>query len=199
MLFASGSSFLGGNGGHGGYNAACFNGSYSGSGGNGIVLDVASALLFDDVEHAGLVGAPGPGQCDQTGDRGFPRVGTGFTDLPGTSKHMISPTPVRESTTFQVTFAGAPGDNVALVVAQDADHILKLAWKGVFLVEPEHPLLSIPIGAIPASGTLTVNGSALDLGGLPSKLLHVQPVFVDAQGNHTIGTPSSVVDLSHLC
>jgi hypothetical protein len=197
-LFASNSSFLGGFGGAGGHNISCFPGTQSGDGGDGLDAFSSHVWLLADIARGGEAGPEGPGLCDYPGSPGFDRYGGTFTDLSGQAKRMVSPTPLRENAAFQLTFVGAAGDRVALVVADDPDYFVKLAWKGVWLVKTEHPLLSIPIGTIPPSGTLTVNGSALGLGGLPSRILHVQPVFVGTQGIHTIGTPSCVVTLSQL-
>jgi hypothetical protein len=198
VIFASGSSFIAGNGGQGGHTSDCFGQSWGGDGGNGIELFGASVVLLDDIEQAGQGGPGGPGNCDNPGDPGLPRAGFGFTDLSGASKHMTSPTPERENTVAQLTFSGTPGDQVALIVANDADYVLNLSWKGVVLVTTQHPLLTIPIGTIPSGGILPVSTGVLDLGGQPAKLLHVQPVFIDAQGHHTLGTPSSTVILSHV-
>jgi hypothetical protein len=197
-LFASGSTMLGGDGGGSGYGIP-FGGAYAGDGGDGIdLVNGSSAVLLDDIRQGGFGGPAGNGPESFGGYDGVAESGSTFTHLAGASKHMVSPTPVRENSSFQMTFTGASGERVALVVADEADHVLNLPWKGVMLVKAMHPLLSIPVGTIPAGGTLSVPWTALDLGGLPSKLLHVQPVFSDSQGHHTIGNASSVVILSHL-
>jgi len=199
-MFASGSVFQGGDGGGAGFGRA-FAETQAGDGGDGIrMFNSSSALLLDDIELGGHAGAHGDGVSfpGLDGQARAANSGSTFTDLAGAAKHFVSPTPVRENTVYSLTFTGTPGDRVALIVANEADYLLKLQWKGVWLVKLGHPLLSLPVGTIPPSGTLTVPWDALDLGGLPSKLLHSQPVFIDAQGNRTIGNASSVLILSDL-
>jgi hypothetical protein len=197
-LFASGSSFLGGDGGEAG--APSLGESDGGDGGDGIALASSStAILLQDIEQGGAAGPHNPAYpTSLDGLAGHARTGAGYTDLPGSQKRMHTVTPLRENEVFEMTFTGAPGEQVALIVANAADYTLKLSWKGVLLVQHGHPMLSIPVGTIPLGGTLTVQCAAMDLGGLPSRVLHLQPVFVDPQGNRTIGNPSSTVILSHL-
>jgi hypothetical protein len=196
-MFAAGSSFSGGNGGGGGYGIP-FADVYGGDGGDGISSTASRSWLLESATLPGIGGAPGVGDGSKSGDNGSPRSGATFIRLAGSWRRMHVPTPVREDASYQFTFTGLPGEQVALVVSNEASHVLDLPWKGVLLTKTMHPLLSIPMGTIPEGGTLSVSSTALDLGGLPSKLLHVQPVFIDSQGHHTLGNASSVVILSHL-
>jgi hypothetical protein len=197
-LFASGSSFIGGDGGEAG--APSLGESDGGNGGDGMQLSSAStAYLLQDIEQGGAAGPANPlYPTSLSGSPGHARTGGAFTDLPGTSRRMHSETPVRENTSIQLTFTGTPGEQVALVVANSANHTLELAWNGVLLVTVGQLLLSMPVGTIPQGGTLTVPWDVPDLGGLSSRVFHLQPVFRDAQGNRTLGNASSMVILSHL-
>jgi hypothetical protein len=197
-LFFSGSSCIGGNGGQAGPPAF---GAFGGDGGDGVHLSSGSVCyLLENVETGGAPGPASPLDPLNTspGEAGVARFGTMFIDFTGSSRRMNSPSPVRENTTFNLTFTGTPGEQVALVVSNEADYVFKLPWKGVFLVKALHPMLSVPVGTIPPGGTLTVPWGAPDLGGQPSKVLHTQPVFIDAQGHRTIGNSSVLVMLSHL-
>jgi hypothetical protein len=201
-VFASGSSFLGGNGGGAGWGKG-FSETWGGDGGNGISLAGNSiARLLDDVTVGGSGGAAGQGDGSNAGSGGFDRhaaSGSAFVDFAGSSKHMISPTPIRENKVVQLTFTGTQGDRVALLVSNDADQMFIPTWAGALLVKIDHPLWAIPVGTIPSGGMLQVPWAVGDLGGQSVKLLHSQPVFISAmQGHRKLGTVSSVVILSHL-
>jgi hypothetical protein len=198
LLFLSGTACTGGDGGQAGQPAF---GAFGGDGGDGIRLsNISTCYELESTQTAGAAGPASPFDPINTspGNRGVAREGTTFVDLTGSARRMQSPSPVRENTSYAMSFTGTPGEQVALLVSSAADRVLQLPWKGVLLLKAMHPSLSIPVGTIPPAGTLSVTWGAMDLGGLASKTLHVQPVFVDAQGHRTLGNASSTVILSHL-
>jgi len=201
-IFASGSEIAGGNGGGAGWGVG-FSETWGGDGGDGMRLTSNTiARLLDVVPTAGVGGPAGNGDGSYDGESGLERdaqSGSTFVDFAGSSKHMISPTPVRENSVVQLSFTGSPGDQIALLVSNDANQVLIPTWAGELLVKVNHPMWAIPVGTIPSSGTLQVPWAVGDLGGQSAKLLHSQPVFISAtQGHRKLGTPSSVVILSHL-
>jgi hypothetical protein len=201
-ILASGSSFVGGNGGGAGWGQG-FSETWGGDGGDGISLDGDSiARLLDDVTTPGFAGPEGEGDGSNGGNNGLARnatPGSLFLDVAGPSKHMLTVTPVRENSVITMTFTGTAGDRVALYFATDADQVWIPTWAGTLLLHVDHPAWAVPVGEIPASGTLQVPWGIADLGGLPSKLLHMQPVFVSAgPGHRKLGNASSMIILSHL-
>jgi hypothetical protein len=199
-LFASGCQFLAGNGGQGG--AGYFMAeAYGGDGGDGIRLEYGStAVLFDDVLVRGLGGAPGNGPESYGGADGnayFTDPGSMLTNLPGPSKHFVSPTPVRENTLATLTFIGMPGERVQLLICRTSGHHFDAMESGVLLLGS--PIRVVSMGVVPASSTLLVQFPVLALDpGVESTVLYMQARFMDQQGNTVLSGPSSMVILSHL-
>jgi hypothetical protein len=200
--FSSGSSMMAGNGGGGGYGAFAFNPTWGGDGGNGLHLEYfSSGVLLDDLLVRGAGGPPGSGPESFDGAPGYARLAqlgeNKFTDLPGASRHFISPTPVRENTSAVLTFTGVPGEQVELLISRSAGLRADRNENGVLLLGG--PMRIASMGVVPASGTLLVQFPVFALDpGVESTVLYMQARFTDQQGNTVLSGPSSMVILSHL-
>jgi hypothetical protein len=199
-LFASGSQFLAGNGGQGGAGHFLAD-AYGGDGGDGIRLESGStAILLDDLLVPGLGGGAGNGPESYAGADGVAYLtdaGSTLTNLPGPSKHFVSPTPVRENTLTTLTFTGAPGEQVQLLISRTAGRYFDPTEEGVLLLGS--PIRVVSLGVVPASGTLSAQIPVFTLApGFESTVLHMQARFTDPQGNMVLSGSSSMVILSHL-
>ena len=83
-------------------------------------------------------------------------VGSGAVQLTGAARKSKLNGVVREQQVLSTTFQGLPGDQVWLLGAPTARFYLSLAYNGVFLAKLSPFLTFVPLGTIPASGTLTV-------------------------------------------
>ncbi len=195
-LFASGCAFSGGAGGESGGDGLCFTCSAGGHGGAGIEVSAAIATrLLDCTAQGGTGGALDPDECcSDPGFVGAARVGSGYEDLPGPSRHLSSPTPVRELTTTTIDFTGTPGEQVILILARTTAHLYADAESGVELVGL--PMRLIPMGTVPASGVLTKSLSIFGVGSVPAVRIYLQAFFTDPQFNSVLSGPSTLVVLN---
>ena len=196
--FASGSSFVGGDGGNAGFGIP-FADTYGGNGGNGIEAFTASTVqLLDDFTQAGPAGQAGGGGSSYPGSPGHDRVVSGggtIVDFAGTAKHFISPTPVRENTIATLTFRGVPGETVRLLIARTPGFAFDALESGVLLLGD--PIRTVHVGMIPPSGALNVHFPIPSIGpALESSLLQLQARFTDPQGNAVLSGPSTMVILN---
>ena len=184
VLFAAGTTIRGGGGGTGGDGDFLSPGGNGGDGGHGLVLAGAThvSVLLDNTLAGGL-GGPAGWFGMHNGLPGQPLVGSGAVQLPGRARKSKLNGVVREQQLLGTTFQGLPGDQVWLLGAPTARFYLSLAYNGVFLAKLSPFLTFVPLGTIPASGTLTVQRGVGELGaGINDRLTHTQALFVDAGG-----------------
>lgn len=158
FLFASGSTFRGGNGG-------VFMGTQDPSlvgepGGPGLVINGAAISLYSSLLQGGI-GSLGPAGL---GANGAPFVGSPApTILPGTARHFQMTSPVREQQLATATAKGIPGEGVAMVVSLASSPGAYFAgFTGAILVDVAGAD-AIHLGIIPPLGTLAVSFTAPDL------------------------------------
>lgn len=193
-LFASGTSFTGGDGGNG----TDFLYSVGGSGGPGLYVDApALGQLLDCTLHGGAKGVScsAPGQLD-----GQPGPATSGTSQPfvftGTRLVFHAPTPIRENTDAPASFTGQPGEHVYLYMT-DATGFRPLApWKGVLLTNksaPHQATYAVDVGAIPQSGVLNTTLHFADVAS--ARTLFLQAFSIDAQGKTKLGSFATTIVL----
>lgn len=182
-LFASGSTFVGGDGGFF-YDMLGFT-VPGGAGGHGISMTAtASATLLDNL----AIGGAGGNQFNAIpGPDGLPVSGGAVLPLAGKQRSFASPVPQRESMAMPMRFEGEPFDTV-LVLVGVGDQFLPLpALHGVLLTAA--PLV-LPMGNLDAGGSAT---TSYPLGPLsPSTLaltVPLQSAFIQADLGVYIGPP----------
>ena len=199
-LFASGSEFVGGDGGLGG---AGFGLSMAagGDGGNGIDLTFsAHAFALDDVLESGLGGGAGNGPDSESGSSGAPHsesFGSVYAVVQGLSRHLMAPTSMIRNTTTAISLSGAPGDSVSLLIARQPGFDYDPASTGnsgvLMLAEP---IRAIHVGVLPASGVLSIDLPVITLApGLDSTLLQLQARFTNIHGDSLLSGPRALVVL----
>jgi hypothetical protein len=200
VVFASGSTFQGGTGGNGvdggvpapqcttptNYPTA------GGAGGPCVRLLGSSGDGFANNLIGGAGGVAGVSPCGQGGGTANPGgvedpTGAAWNEVAGIARTMSLPNLVRESTTFTITFHGAPGDRVFLTSSLAPAHDASALLGGVFLVHG--PYRRISPGLLDASGTLTITlpASALPIG-IEEDARHDQCVMLSANGQLHLGS-----------
>ncbi len=175
-LFASGTTFRGG----AGADAYCWECSFcnilAGSGGTGLKLEGAAATVLDCTFVGGAGGAPDP-VCP-AGLAGAPVAGA-LTTLEGNARHFAVTPVVRETQSATLQIDGEPGDVMLLAVGLAQDTTPDFAFlNGTRLISP---LLLVPLGTVPPSGTLTLPvpfgslGSGVDALVLFGQSVHLAP------------------------
>ena len=185
-LFASGTSFAGGDGGGDGF-FSCE------PGGDGLLLSGGASQGFT----LGVTAQGGAGACGAPDGVPFRTVaGATLTQLPGSARRFASQTPVRAGQTAQMTFEGLPGDQANLLITTQAAFAIALPWNGVRLVQLPLTLGRRLVGFVPPSGVLQV---ALPMPALPagleSRTLMLQAIFQDTGGAYWLASPSALVIL----
>lgn len=194
-IIAVRSTAQGGQGGYGGHT-----GTFGGNGGSGFAT-WCSSILFRRLECSFTGGAAGLGP----GGNGFPGAalewcpGTLPRAFPGLARRLTATRVVRENGVATLQYDGQPGDQVELRVTYDTGFTLVEGLRGVKLTRQPKPDLVLPVGTIGASGTLSVNWPLADLGaGVQSRIVFLQAVFTDTNGQSTLSSPAivSVLDQS---
>jgi predicted outer membrane repeat protein len=184
-VFASGSRFIGGKGGH----ADDFLPAEGGDGGHGVrVAPGARAFLLENV-HTG--GAAGGSFIGPPGSPGLGTTGGGiFNDLNSTKRLCSSAVLAASGDTLAVTFEGEPGDRVYLPTHSTSHwQLVKLKF-GVWLLPVPVRLDHTPIAVLPASGTAVVHVPMPNLAASESmRQVFAQAVFLSAQGQSVVGAP----------
>ena len=205
QIFCSGTSIVGGLGGHGA-SASCgmfhYGGDPGANGGAGLVVTSGIATVLDTLLVGGAGGAGGgaaPACSEPGGADGV--AGPGSTGpvntLPGAHKTLVATTLVRESMQLDVTVDGAPGDSVWLSIARDSRWVFTAARKGVTLVGPH--ARNIFLGTIPASGSLAASFPIGELGpGVQASTLLLQALCIDSSGRSTLTGSDFVVLLDSM-
>jgi len=157
--------------------ATTFHGGDSGCGGNGLCLQgtAPGARTLDCVFAAGAVGS-----CSSTTGVGV-RVDAGsHTLLSGTSRAFDATSPARVGQTTTLTFRGVPGERVILAAALAPGRRYFPGLKGV--LETSLTSLSTRVfGLVPPSGVLQVSVPVPPLGGA-GQVFFLQAAFVSSGG-----------------
>lgn len=169
---------------------------HGGDGGDGIHLTSAQAQLLDS-QPAG--GAAGTHCCLWPGLPGQPSSGSGTVNvLPGQRSALNFPSPLRESTTAQISVEGTPGELAYLYLSRSTAFQYMPSWKGVWLTASPY-VRRLQLGVIPPSGTLATDYAIPDLGpGNASAGGFVQTLRVNAVGNVTLGNVCAVTILDSI-
>ncbi len=206
-LFASGSTFRGGDGGDASAMTTLF--VFGGDGGTAIVAHASApnATAVHLLDSRLIPGAGGallppvpPGSIP--GQPGLPVYTSGnvtVTNYPGPAHLLSAPRIVREGSMLDLTLAGPPGDALGWFVSGRANWMLDAPFAGVRLYQQMPPGRFARIGMIPGSGVLH---HAVPLGMLPqgsdARVHHVQSVS-SLGGVLRLGTgqPFVVIDSSY--
>jgi len=199
FLFASGSTFEGGDGADGFSATSCLDPAASdgGPGGDGIrnlFGSFPTVALLDTNAAGGSGGAGGSDACGPHAFDGSPGSpidllpGSVFTQLAGTARRAAMRVPVREATVVPVVLTGVPGELAYLTEWNDAGFLYIPLYGGVRLERA--PLLRrIPMGIVPPSGTLA---STLTIPSLPpgiqARTYFLQAYFVDPTNAVRLGS-----------
>ncbi|HKD99372.1 MAG TPA: hypothetical protein VKE69_00050, partial [Planctomycetota bacterium] len=195
-LFASGSSFLGGNGGPCGKNSfgVCGNG---GSGGDGLRLEGASpsvSLLAPTLAGGSGGTAFAPCVAGSSGQASVVLAGASAT-IAGNAGSFSAESPIRGGHSSTFAFSSAPGDAAFVLLALGQGDVPIPALSGVLLLDA--PFLAFPIGVADASGALE---ASVPIPSPPPAMegatVYLQSLFVQAGGSVLLGAGSSLVLLS---
>lgn len=178
-IVASGTTFLGGDGGIG---ADFIPVEGYGNGGDGLVtLANAQAQLLDNALSGGAAGKSAFGV---PGEPGEPQMLAGPTLLYAGSSHALLTTkvPIREGEAFTLSLTGAPGDVASLVASLAPGKVPQKSLGGVLTLGLPLLLGPLPLGAIPASGTLEIPVVLPELGpGLEAVPLFLQGLVAESE------------------
>lgn len=154
----------------------------------------ASGLLARDastVDHLATTFAAGGGPAP-VGDAITIEAGSAVTDLDDDHRAIEMPAVLREAEVAQVSYAGAPGDQVLLLLAAEPAWQFVPARKGV-----------LHLGSMIVSAFLGVAGptGALDLAfgtpslptGVDAVAAFAQPFVAETDGSRRLGAPSSIL------
>lgn len=185
-------------GGDGGGGANPHTPAFGGDGGFGLFQSGNTVLLLLDSTLAGGFSGMALGSIPvQAPALGPAQFGGTPTPVPGFAKGFGIPKALREGTAASMLLAGQPGDLPLLLVAPAPAFLGSPLWKGILLVDPGALAAPVPLGAIPAGGTLSVP-FALPLlpAGLDAVGVHLQALFLGAAPRPTLASPSHLTILS---
>lgn len=185
--FATKSAFTGGWGGYG----QDFH-TIPGVGGDGLDIVAAPAHALEST----FTGGPG-GLGGANGIDGQPVAGL-LNLLPGTSRSLSCQNPIRDRQLLPLTMRGEPGEDVYLMVSRNAAFGFDTTQAGVQLVA-QPSILSIHLGTVPASGTLTAQLLVRDAAAGPQRgsVYYFQCAFVNASGSSRLSNPVDLIVLDH--
>jgi hypothetical protein len=156
------------------------------------VLDTLSLMRALDCTFSG-----GPdGDYWTTGWTGPGAVGATYDFLSGSARTLtVAPNPLREMHSVNLTFHGAPGEQVYLLVGLET----AVQWDPLrlanFLIAPPQ-YRTLFMGTTNASGDLSKSPPFGDLGGTTqSRSYFLQPLFSGAGGAQQLGTPVTLAVL----
>lgn len=201
-LFASNSSFTGGDGGPG-HDLFCVHlivcgigPTPGGNAGAGVVVSAGGQLLEVAGSYTGGNGGTGGhgGDCCPGTPGSFPDAPAGVNAVPvsgastllgPTSAALEAPSAVRAGNVATLVVRGQPGSSVILALSLRTRWQLDLGFQGVFLYGPG--VRRVPLGMIPGTGVLTAS--------LPVSALPVGTLSVDRFLQIVVLDPASVVVL----
>jgi len=184
-IFGSNSTIRGGQGGYGDFSP--------GPGYGGAGADVSGSMMR--ALGCTLVGGL-DGDYEETGQSGPAFVGGTYDFLPGTPRTLsVAPDRLRELHSLGLTFHGAPGEQVYLLVGlETAVQWDPLRLANYLIAPPQYRTLLL--GTTNASGDLIRSLPFGDLGGTTqSQVYFLQPLFSGAGGAQQLGTPVTLAVL----
>jgi hypothetical protein len=201
FLFASGSTFSGGNGGDAAY-GGCSSFDDGGDVAPGLYLQgsgtAANVLQCTFTGGYGGMFSCTLGGCGQSGQRALPiyvPFGASLTMLLGTSRKLVAPRVVRESpATVPLTIHGVAGDTVFLIISRQASFKYVPGQAGVLQSPQSPPPVILNLGVIPPGGVLNLSIPSFDLGaGVQSRTYFLQTLHRMPNGQRVLGSPGSLV------
>jgi len=181
-IFASGSSFVGGDGGDSGDFLA--DGS---DGGDSLRVEaIGQAQLLDDTYVAG---SPGLSCCGAPGQGGQNKTGGGvFKEHPGRARVYSGKGLVVEGDPYKVQVTGDPGDLAFLVTSYEPDWKVPSPKNGIWLVPEPLYLPWPPLLTFAVAGTQTVKLHAPSAGDQPVEVLYLQGLMRQGPLSSTLGS-----------
>jgi len=121
---------------------------------------------------------------------------SGSGSLAGTARTLaVAPNPLRELQSVNLSFHGAPGELVFLLVGQETAVLWDPLRLANFMIAPPH-YRTLFLGTTNAAGDLSVSRPFPDLGGTTqSRVYFLQPMFSGAAGAQQLGTPVTLAVL----
>jgi hypothetical protein len=195
-LFLGGCTLTGGEGGDASCSLVTMAFLKAEPGGSGLALTSGSPVVtFNDAAFVpGAAGAP-TALCPSVPPAAPPTsVQTGTLDeLLGAATDLVTMSPVRETQLALVTVTGTPGSAAALLLSLDSTAKPIPHLSGALGVGGS-PLV-LAIGTLPASGSLTLQGTVPELG-VEGLAMFLQPAaFAAGVGHVVLGRPASLVFL----
>ncbi|MCK6448347.1 MAG: right-handed parallel beta-helix repeat-containing protein [Planctomycetes bacterium] len=180
-VFASGTSFTGGDGGTG----DDFIWAVGGDGGNGIDAKASAQVRRLDCTAFGGAGG-GYWIAGQSGVPGVATTGAGlYFTIPGTARKLAGPALAAEGATVTLSLTGVPGDRVYLPSSLRPTFQYLPALHGIALVAWPMKMTFTPLGIVPATGVLTFQVAADDLvDASGARVRHLQ-AYVSSSANGT--------------
>lgn len=186
-LFASGSSFLGGDGGDDA-------GGCAGPGGDGARVTDSLLRSLDTSFTKGICGSgPPPPFCDPCfgldAAVDIRPVNSTIVSYPGAARRC-SIVPVHDDTLpVTLTVEGEAGDRIHLVSATLPGWLAPSSLAGVWLVPVPKKLSWQPLGIVPASGVLEIELATSDVAVDSGRILFRQVLAIDAGGTAWLASP----------
>lgn len=174
FLYASGTSFLGGDGGPG--SIFCTSIPEAGDGGAGLRLlsGAPRAELLDTDVQGGAGGASFSGSCPPGSNGPDLDVKSGSANtIPGVARTLRALHPAREGETLTFEIAGLPGELAVLGLSGGHAPLFLGALEGSLLLAPAG-LTTFVLGTVPGSGLLSVGVTVPPVTGATSSLVFAQ-------------------------
>jgi hypothetical protein len=185
--FLSGAAIKGGSGGGGDY-IGCNEG---GVGGDALDVTEAQVQLLDSTLTPGGGGWSSCGPFSPPGNA-INNHGGIITTLPGTRRKLTSARLASDAGPLAIALSGQPGDKVWLMSAYQPAHIILPALGTWTVVRPTF-VTQVPLGIVPAGGTLNANVPVHLLpAGAPQGTLFAQALVVDTMGKAFVSSPLHV-------
>ncbi len=197
FLFASGSAFLGDDGGDG--DDACSILSLGGEGadgGSGVLLKGGS--VFHDLQNTFASGTGGAAfssaSCADGVDGEDVKIDAGtHVPIAGTARSLSATSPIVEGASTTLTFEAVPGDLAFALVSLQPGHLFFPAFQGTLLTDPLQ-FFVVFIGAVPPGGTLVFVAPTVPHGGPDEVVIqNLQSGWFTTSGNIRLGANASVV------
>lgn len=188
-VFASGTSFTGGDGGYG-YD---WDEGRGGDGGDGVHLIAAQAQLLDDTLAGGAGGTSGASPS-WNGQPGAPSSGTGFiNNLPGLRRKLSAPTIASDAAPLSINLQGQPGDRLFVLTARSPNFVLTKPLGGVWCVPLPAFVPFVALGTVPPSGVLAVQLRVPDVAApAVARTLFLQGFCIASSGATILTSPLHV-------
>jgi len=186
-LFASGTKIEGGRGGSADY----FGCTTGGNGGNALVIEDASARLYDTELLRGAAGSFFTCSPGMAGRRFVSNNGL-VQEYDSAHRSLGGPVASSDNAFVTLNFVGEPGDCVELLVSTRSVFTYSAAFSGVSTTP--QPWAPVALGTIGASGTLSVPYFIADqVWPQAGRTMNFQAVVTDVQQQRFFSTPIQVL------